>query len=324
MRRSLFALLLLLTGAVKANAQDSSPPSASVRLEVDNDLLGLRGKGPPPDYDYTHGTRISITRPSGPAWIARALGTASRCTSVTPVEQSCLLSGFALGQEIYTPRHNSPHPIAGDRPHAAWLYGALRLEQLTATRLQALELRAGITGPPALGEQVQNGVHRLLHNRLEAGWEHQLPTRPGVAADYDATRIFGRQSDRAPSRFVAASVGATLGTLRRAARTSVSAYYGFGRGYSRVSDASLVARPGRFYALAGYQESLVLHDAFVEGVAGTEGAIRIPWVGDAYGGLGWRRRRFSAEYRYVSRSREYRAEPGRHAFGVIALSVFGD
>jgi hypothetical protein len=170
---------------------------------------------------------------------------------------------------------------------------------------------------------VQNGVHRLLHNHLEAGWEHQLPARLGVAADYDATRVFGRWSERASSRFVAGSVGATFGTLRRAARTGVSAYYGFGKAYSRVSDAPLVTRPARFYALAGYQESLVVHDAFVEGVAGTKGAVRIPWVGDAYGGLGLRRRRISVEYRYVSRSREYRAEPGSHAYGVIAVSVIG-
>ncbi len=82
----------------------------------------------------------------------------------------------------------------------------------------------------------------------------------------------------------------------------------------------MVARPGRFYLLAGYQQSLVLYDAFVEGVGTTPGAVRLPWVSEAQAGIGWRFRRFAAEYRYVSRGREYRAEPGRHAYGAIALT----
>jgi predicted alpha/beta-hydrolase family hydrolase len=64
--------------------------------------------------------------------------------------------------------------------------------------------------------------------------------------------------------------------------------------------------------VAGYQQSLVLYDAFVEGAGGATGADRLPWVGEALVGSGWRSGRFAAEYRYVSRGREYRAQPGRH------------
>jgi hypothetical protein len=301
-------------------AQDA-PPSTSLRLQIDNDLLAIRGKGPPPDYDYTHGTRISVTIPGAPAWLARTVGAASKCADTGTMERGCLLSGLALGQEIYTPRHNSPERVVGDRPHGAWLYGAIQFQRLAASRLQTLELRAGVTGPPALGENVQNGVHRLLHNHLEAGWEHQIPTRVGVSADYDATRLLAHQSSRTPSRFVAASVGGTLGTLRRTMRAGVSTYYAVGPMRAWSADAPLVARPGRFYVMAGYQQSLVLHDAFVEGIGATPGAERLPWVGEAYGGAGWRFHRFTAEYKYVSRGREYRTEPGRHAYGAVGLSI---
>lgn len=315
--------LLLFSRAANVRAQDALPPSGSTRLEVDNDFLALRGSGPPPDYEYTHGTRFSVTRPSAPARLARVIRTASACSDADAMERGCLLSGFALGQEIYTPRHNSPNPVAGDRPHAAWLYGAIQFQRLAGMQLQAFEFRVGITGPSALGEQVQNGVHRMLHNHLEAGWEHQLPTRLGIAADYDATGLLGRPSSRTPSRFVAGTVGATLGTLRRAVRAGGSAYYGFGSARARSADSPLMARPGRFYLLAGYQQSLVLFDAFVEGIGATKGAVRLPWVAEAYAGAGSRFRRFAVEYRYVSRGREYRAEPGRHAYGVITLSVVG-
>jgi lipid A 3-O-deacylase len=316
---AIFALLLI-TGAVKARAQEQLRPHATVRLELDNDFLALRGAGPPPDYDYTHGMRVSIVRPSAPAWIARTIG-APACSDAPAIGSACLLSGFSVGQEIYTPRHNVPDPVAGDSPHAAWLFGAVQLQRLAGTGLQSLELRAGVTGPAALGEPVQNGVHRLLHNRLEAGWDHQLPTRLGIIADYDATRSFGPRASHTASRFVAADVGATVGTLRRAVRAGASAYFGFGPLRPVSGDAPLIARPAKFYVTGGYHQFLVLYDVFVEGVSGTPGAARIPWVGEADAAVGWRLRRFALEYRYVSRGREYRAEPGRHAYGAIAFSL---
>src|ERR1700720_3759437 len=135
MCRSLVGVaLLIFPQSGRLSAQDPQP-SASVRFEIDNDLFALRGSGPPPDYDYTHGTRISILRTRGPTWIARTLGAAPRCVDVAAMKQGCLLSGVAFGQEIYTPRHNVSDPVPGDRPHAAWLYGAVKLERLAGTRL---------------------------------------------------------------------------------------------------------------------------------------------------------------------------------------------
>ncbi len=191
---------------------------------------------------------------------------------------------------------------------------------MNETSLQALELRAGVTGPPALGEPLQNGVHRLLHNHLETGWAHQLPTRLGLAADYDAARLLGGTRWVSLSRFIAGDVGATLGTLRRAARAGAWAYYGFGAAATRTAADPLVARPGRFYVETGYHQSLIFHDAFIEGTGGTAGAVRLPWVSEAYAGAGWRLHGYSLEYRFTSEGREYRAEPGRHAYGAITLS----
>jgi hypothetical protein len=164
-------------------------------------------------------------------------------------------------------------------------------------------------------------VHRLLHNQLEAGWDHQLPTRLGIIADYDATRSFGPDSSRTASRFVAVDIGATVGTLRRAVRAGASAYFGFGPLRERSADTPFIARPARFYVTGGYHQFLVLYDAFVEGVGDTPGAARLPWVGEPEAAVGMRLRRFTVEYRYVSRGREYRAEPGRHAYGAIVLSL---
>jgi hypothetical protein len=41
-----------------AAAQEAGA-ARSIRVVVDNDLIAVRGAGAPPDYDYTHGTRIT-------------------------------------------------------------------------------------------------------------------------------------------------------------------------------------------------------------------------------------------------------------------------
>lgn len=312
-----------LAGAAVARAQEAaSPPAPSMRLEVDNDVLVLRGSGPPPDYDYTHGTRIGVTWPGAPARLARTSGADARCAGVV-TGQPCLLAGIAIGQEIYTPRHNERTPVPGDRPHAAWLYGAAALERLSATTLQTLELRAGVTGPAALGGVAQNEMHRLLHNPPAVGWDAQIPTRLAINADYDAMRIVERAGSAAPSRFLAASAGATTGTVRLTLRAAAAAYYGFGGPGAWSAGSPLVARPGRFHLSAGYEQSLVVHDTFIEGEGATKGTSLIPWVGEAYAAVGSRFERMEVEYRYVSRSREYRAAPGGHPYAAIVVSLVG-
>lgn len=280
-----------------AHAQRDSSTASVIRLQIDNDLIGLRGAGPPPDHDYTHGTRISLTLPNGKAAVA-------------------------LGQEIYTPRHNADAPIAGERPYAAWLYGALVVMRRRGFILDSLELRGGVTGRLALGEQVQNGVHRLLHNELERGWAHQIPAR--LALDLRADRstiLLGTRADSMrPSRFLRADLGGMAGTLRREIHLSSAAYWGLGAAARAGADAPLVGRPGRWYLETGYRQEYVMSDLFVDGVQGGPGASRVPWVGEGFVGAGANLGHWSIGYRHVARSREYRSATGGHAYGSITIS----
>jgi hypothetical protein len=305
-RRAFTACLCLWLFLPCANAasQDSTRIRTAVAIQVDNDLFAIRGAGPPPDYDYTHGTRLSLALPNGFA--------ARSGTWVTTI---------CLGQEIYTPRHDSTLPIAGDRPYAAWIYLGASIARLAGQRLDSLGLRLGVTGPPALGEELQNGVHRLLHNRLERGWSHQLPARLVAAANYDAARMLIGDDSFRTSRFVSGGAGATLGTLRREVHAGLESYWGFGKAQAPTAAKLLVRRPGRWYLAAGYRQAFVAHDTFIEGGAGVPGAARIPWVAEAFAATGVRVGRFLTEYRYVVRGREYRAEPNSHAYGSISISM---
>ena len=305
---------------IAGTAAAQTPTNAmAVRLELDNDFLAVRGAGPPADYDYTHGTKVEAAWPYAPSAIGRVLRADVRCDPTRARRGACVLSAFAITQQIYTPRHDALQPVLGDRPYAAWLSAGTHIQRLTESTLQTFGVHAGIIGPPALGEEVQNTVHRLLHNRLEIGWRRQLPSRAGVIGDYDVDHAFRYGVDGAASRFVALRAGATLGNLRRAARAGITLHHGFGSMEPWSASAPLVSRPARFYVTAGYTESNVEHDMFIDGVRGPGGAARISWVDEWSAGFGMRSRRFGLEYRYVSTGREYRAEPGRHAFGALTI-----
>jgi lipid A 3-O-deacylase len=283
--------------APAAASAQSPAVSAVLQLEIDNDLFAVRGSGPPPDYDYTHGTHLSYS------WNH---------------------SSVALAQEIFTPRHNAPSPVPGDRPYAAWLFGEYGYRRPAGSWLTTLTMRAGVTGPAALGEQVQNNVHRLLGNHLEEGWSHQLPTRLTLALRADETRLLVSGGTPGPSRQLAATLGGTLGTIQRSVHGGLQSYLGFGAVRSATANAPLVERQGQWYIVAAYREDYVFYDAFLESAprnANVSAAQLRPLVAEAAAGVGWRTNRFAAEYRYVVRGREYEAEPGAHPYGAIRLSM---
>ena len=289
-----YALLVapIIVPVCVIRGQDTTRVRPAVVLRVDNDLIALRGGGPPPDYDYTHGTKLSLSVPNG---------------------------AVAVAQEIFTPRHNTAQSVPGDRPYGAWLYGDLSLWNRPGARLDSVALRLGVTGEPALGEQLQNGVHRLLHNRLESGWSHQLPTRLAAALSYDARQSLAARSLGA-SRLLTADAGATLGTLRRELHAGAEAYWSTGPVGAPRAAAPLMRRPGRWHLAAGYHEAFVVHDTFIEGEKGTPGATHVPWVGEAFVSGGARLHNWSVGYRYVWRGREYRAELGGHAYGSLTVA----
>jgi lipid A 3-O-deacylase len=301
-------------------AQDTLRVRTALFLRVDNDLIALRGGGPPADYDYTHGTLIGVVVPNGPARLAQALGATATCDDPA-ASRRCIFSAIGIGQEIYTPRHNVGVPLPGDRPYAAWLYGVATAMRVAPSRLDSLSVRAGVTGPPALGEQLQNGVHRLLHNHLEEGWSHQLPARLAAAVSYDVERPIWVDRRSVTSRLSTIDVGGTLGNLRRELHAAADVQWTFGARVAPSAERPLATHPGRWSLGAGYREAYVVHDAFIQGASGVRGAVLTPWVGEAYASLGAELpRHWFVSYRYVVRGREYRAEGGTHAYGSVALA----
>ncbi|MEM9864393.1 MAG: lipid A-modifier LpxR family protein [Myxococcota bacterium] len=88
----------------------------------------------------------------------------------------------ALGQVMYTPRNiQFVDPPERDHAFGAWLYGDLgwllmRIRKPFQHRA-LLMLRAGVIGPAAGAEPVQDATHQALGVRRPHGWDNQMPNQ---------------------------------------------------------------------------------------------------------------------------------------------------
>jgi hypothetical protein len=285
-------IVLALLWGVPAGAQRSAT------LRLDNDILALRGRGAPADYDYTQGLVLAVEMDSALRWRA---GRLPACA--TGGTEPCLRTRIEVGQRIYTPRRDAPTPVPGERPYAAWLYAGGGVARESGRGVRSLEVELGVTGPPAMGEPVQNGVHRLTGSERQEGWAHQVGFEPGILLRVQEGRRWGGGAAR-----IAGSMRVELGNVRTSAALGASAVLGRGTGP---------------YACLGGRGEWVVRDIFLDGntFRGRSTARKLPFVREGEAAAGFRARKWAAEYRFVARSREYRAQPEAHAYGSLVLTV---
>ena len=152
------ALSLLLCATTAARAQQ--PLSMSVR--ADNDAFDFWL--PPyarPDEEYTSGVRASFAYAGAAPWdrwlhrnVASCASGASRCATRT----------YSFGQDIYTGRlvPGDTSFVPGTRPNAGWMYVQESSRLASADRLDETGVTLGITGPQALGGEMQRAFHAMV------------------------------------------------------------------------------------------------------------------------------------------------------------------
>lgn len=300
MARTIFGLGMVVACAAPLAAQAVS--AVSVRL--DNDILALRGRGAPPDYDYTHGldVRAELSRAPRPLAFLQTCGAGDALP--------CLRTRLHAGQEIYTPRRDAPTPVEGERPYAAWLYAGAEGVVEEPGRRRSLAVQVGIVGPAALGEPVQNGVHRLNGSEPQVGWAHQLGTEPGLLVRYRDERVVEIGFGRLGAAQLRPAWTVVAGNVRTAAQAGAGARLG-----------SLDGR-GPFLLL-GASHEWVVRDLFLDGntFRGNSSARKLPLVAAGEAGAGYGFGRWGVEYRFVVRGRQYQAQPRPHAYGSLGVQV---
>ena len=145
-------------------------------VRVENDVTGDT------DEYYSAGEQVGWTGPTGevPGFIANAghavLGAGDQRLSID------------ISQQIFTPSHTqiSP-PDPNDRPYAATLLLTGQLIQDTELFRTRVGMQAGVLGPDAGGEIVQNGFHTIIGDKSNQGWGYQLDNRPVLNFFVDRT-----------------------------------------------------------------------------------------------------------------------------------------
>lgn len=182
------------------NREEAALPAISgptVRIYFENDLFYNS------DRDYTNAVQLRVISSDLQALAEAGFlpESISRLLGDVPFPGSDGAARYnisaGLGQQIYTPRDTQVKTLKKeDRPYAGYLYGLVALHAKRFSRLDTLELAAGIIGPSSLAEQAQNEVHRMRNIDTTKGWDHQLRDEPALMLTW--SRVWRLNAEAAP------------------------------------------------------------------------------------------------------------------------------
>jgi hypothetical protein len=292
----------------------------------ENDIFGGT------DRNYTNGNRLSYVSPEaglgglhGP--VARALLFAD--------EDDRVRWGLAVGQSLYTPRDTEARrPLPDQHPYAGWVYGEYAVYAQDRDSLRMIGLQAGLVGPSAQGEWVQNNVHELVNSYEVNGWDNQLEDEPAFTLMYErkeraliAGAYLGLELDVVPH------VGVALGTLRTQASAGATLRFGddlkrdFGPPRIRPAmggSGYFEATPSfNWYLFVGTEGRAVARNLFLDGNTWTHGPSvdKKPFVAELQYGLVLQYDRVQLAWTFVTRSRQFEQQERPQQFGAVSLSV---
>lgn len=317
-------LLIVSAGAPAFGGTEA--PNGILSIIFENDVFYNT------DCDYTNGAALVWvpTKDAPPDWALRV----AHWIPWFP-EDGILSHGYAIGQNMYTPRNITlADPRRDDRPYAGWLYGAIGVGAETGQQLDQFVLTAGVIGPASHAEQTQKLVHRTIDTDIPRGWDTQLRNEPGLNIMYErswrklAAKTFdGHAFDLTPH------LGGALGNVYTYANTGLTLRFGeslpLDYGPPRIQPST----PGSYhfipvdkftwYLFAGVDGRAVARNIFLDGntFEHSRSVKKEPFVADAQWGfvLTWRNYRLGLTH--VVRTREFKGGNGSDKFGSINLSM---
>ncbi len=250
--------------------------------------------------------------------------------------------GFALGQNIYTPRDTklvAPDPI--DRPYAGWSYLELAFVSKTPVISDTIGIQVGIIGPHSLSEDSQRLVHQWTNKAISRGWDYQLRDELGVNLVYERrARLYGRALVQTLGIDLVPHVGASIGNVQTYANAGGTLRLGL----NLPTDFGVqLARPGSVggtptddldprvaldrnfsvYIFGAVDGRAVARDIFLDGntFRSSRSVSKEPFVADLSAGIGFIAGRWQFTYTQVSRTREFKSQRERYnTFGSVTLS----
>ncbi len=249
---------------------------AFVLVTNDNDFWAFQGQ----DVGYSNGLEVDLRRPMPGYWFDR------------------VLVGGSLGQALYTPGHlreTRPEALRLDHPYVGWLWATGRLDAWWSRLRFSGEMRLGVVGPHALGEQTQTAWHSWNRAPRPRGWpvlqvgdESDMALRLGAGGDLLGLDVAAVRRGLLGAR-LAAEVSCEVGSLRGFCQASPWVRVGLVRGDRTVPLlAAPVApafvgddgrRPEELFFFAGFTDHRGWRDRVLEGdVCDAAGRCETSWV----------------------------------------------
>jgi hypothetical protein len=315
--------------------QSTSPPSSRSRIappwrmsvRADNDAFNFwQPITDRPDKEYTNGDEVSFELSAAPVWGGLFAKRRRPCSGNEQEGDRCLTTAFSIAQDMYTPRPGHEPRVVADwrdeRPYAAWLHGTAEARILSERSLRTVTLSLGVTGPAAAGEFAQRTAHKLtgVYSRQPVGWDTQIGFEPGVIVSLrDSRRFAARTSAGTAVADFVPHIGASVGNVLTEAETGFRARLGVNLSNPWWTSEWRTRRPFELYLVGGLRGEAVARNITLDGnMFGADRRVdRTPLVGEYSIGIGGRSHGFVAEWRAVTRTREYRTGPTAHAHSIL-------
>jgi len=204
--------------------------------------------------------------------------------------------------------------------------------------MDTAELVLGVVGPAALGEQAQNGVHKLRDIPQAQGWDNQLHNELGVmlvlerrhktrshslwgALKYDAITHYG------------GAVGNVYTYVNGGAEVRMGWRIPKDFGTSLIRPGGNVNGPGAgdqrlrgglsVFGFGAVSGRYVVRNIFLDGNTFTDShhVDKTPWVTDLVYGAGFTWSAYKLTFSRVQRSKEFKGQQKSHIFGSLTLSI---
>ena len=224
-----------------------------------------------------------------------------------------------VGQNMYTPSDISKEiwePTVGDRAYAAWLhvgYGR-RSNPMWRDGVLYTEASLGVTGPSALDEDIQSGMHDIFSGQDPKGWDSQADDRLAAQGliKYQL-RIQEVGSIQGGDVFV----GSSLGNINVDVHGGLTYKLGYGLASSTAFDGiTIKARESALYMYAGVVLRYVAYDYFLE-VSDVDPRTVVV---DNTIGLVWETPLgLDITYQWTHRTRQFVEQPEGARFGAIGV-----
>lgn len=327
----------ILCGNAIARAADGE--SSVWVFQIENDFFAQLTNT---DRHYTNGVRLSRISPAGevPGWLGAMAAIPSNFGPGG--EPSSQRWAFSLGHTMFTPDDTDAVAlIPDDRPYAAWLYLGFSVYSVYqgaegAARQDVFSLEAGIVGPSALGEQVQNTYHDLIGVDLSNGWDNQLKDEPGLKLGFARkwrTAHWDMSADGIYEADVIPHISLSLGNIATDIGIGGLVRYGenlqddFGPPRIRpgLPGSETFGRTGTldWYLFAGGELRAVAHDIFLDGNSwkDSHSVDKEYLVADLQTGFALLFDRFRLTYTHVFVSPEFRQQSQWDQYGALTLSL---